>query len=291
MGCKDGFEDAIVIFEYTTGIAHRGAQLFLVVTVYFNSGGKSFLVYDGVNEKIAKTGDKTISDVLFFLYFRIRKIMTTTSIIMPLLCLIHFYTTPSLSLIPPLSSKIVTGEVESSLLKEEMGKIKEKLLSTGATSVKFALAKQGISSHPIKMKIQRKRIDLIQQLLLRRSCTFCDLKGVNLSGANLINVKLFGANLSGADISQANLSLANLSHANLTGANLSKANLSFVNLTDADLTRANLSNVELRGAILDRVNMTGANLTGVNLTGVNLSGVRLCATLMPDGYISRQGCN
>ncbi len=222
------------------------------------------------------------------------KIMTTTAILLPLSCLIHFYATPSLSLLPPLSSKIATGEVKSFLLqgeREKMGEMGDKVLSTGAILVEFTLAKQGISSHPIKMGIQGKRIDLIQQLLQRRSCTLCDLKGVNLSGANLINVKLFGANLSGADISQANLSLANLSQANLTGANLSKANLSFVNLTDADLTRANLSNVELRGAILDRVNLTGANLTGVNLTGVNLSGVRLCATLMPDGNISRQGCN
>lgn len=216
------------------------------------------------------------------------KIITTTAIIAPLLCVIHFYATPSLSLGHPFRSKIATGEVESSLLQGEIG---EKLLSMGATSVNFALAKQVIFSQPIKMQIQQKRIDLIQQLLQRRSCTLCDLNGANLSGANLINVKLFGASLIGADISQANLSLANLSQANLTGANLSKANLSFVNLTDADLTRANLSNVELRGAILDRVNLTGANLTGVNLTGVNLSGVRLCATLMPDGYISRQGCN
>ncbi len=221
----------------------------------------------------------------------ILKIMTTTYIILPLLCVIHFDNSPSLSLTPPLSRKIAIVEVKSSLKKGERENIGEKVLSTGAILVKFALAKQGISSHPIKMGIQGKRIDLIQQLLQRRSCTLCDLNGANLRGANLINVKLFGANLSGADISQANLSLANLSQANLTGANLSKANLSFVNLTDADLTRANLSDVELRGAILDRVNMTGANLTGVNLTGVNLSGVRLCATLMPDGNISRQGCN
>jgi uncharacterized protein YjbI with pentapeptide repeats len=217
--------------------------------------------------------------------------MTTTSIIPPLLCLIHFYATPSLSLLPPLSSKIAIVEVDSSIKKGERENIGEKLLSTGATSVKFALAKQGISSPQIKIPIQRKRIDLIQQLLQRRSCTLCNLQDADLSGANLINVKLFGASLIGADISQANLSLANLSQANLTGANLSKANLSFVNLTDADLTRANLSNVELRGAILDRVNMTGASLTGVNLTGVNLSGVRLCATLMPDGNISQEGCH
>ena len=219
------------------------------------------------------------------------KIMTTTAIILPLSCLFHFYATPSLSLLPPLRSKIATGELQSSLFKGERGERGEKVLLMGATSVKFALAKQGISSHPMEMPIQGKRIDLIQQLLQRRSCTLCNLNNADLKGANLINVKLFGASLIGADISQANLSLANLSQANLTGANLSKANLSFVNLTDADLTRANLSNVELRGAILDRVNLTGANLTGVNLTGINLSGVRLCATLMPDGNISGQGCN
>ncbi len=64
---KDGFEDTIAISEYVTGIGRTGAQPFPVVTVYFNSGGKSFRVDEKLNEEIAKSGAKTIGDVLAFL--------------------------------------------------------------------------------------------------------------------------------------------------------------------------------------------------------------------------------
>ena len=83
-----------------------------------------------------------------------------------------------------------------------------------------------------------------------------DLRGANLSRADLSDANLRGANLRGANLSRADLSDANLRGANLRGANLSRAdlsdaNLSRANLSDANLSRADLSDANLRGADLD----------------------------------------
>jgi hypothetical protein len=73
------------------------------------------------------------------------------------------------------------------------------------------------------------------------------------------------ANLRGADLSGANLSWANLRGADLRGAYLSWANLHRANLSGADLSGANLSWANLRGADLRGVNLSGANLIRANL--------------------------
>lgn len=52
-----------------------------------------------------------------------------------------------------------------------------------------------------------------------------NLRGADLSGANLSAANLRAADLSGANLSAANLRSANLSGANLSGANLSEANI------------------------------------------------------------------
>jgi uncharacterized protein YjbI with pentapeptide repeats len=80
-----------------------------------------------------------------------------------------------------------------------------------------------------------------------------DLRGADLSWANLREANLSGANLSWANLFNSNLSGANLSGANLSGANLSWANLfnsnlSGANLSEADLSWANLSGAKLSGA-------------------------------------------
>ncbi|EAC9742221.1 pentapeptide repeat-containing protein [Listeria monocytogenes] len=72
-----------------------------------------------------------------------------------------------------------------------------------------------------------------------------DLRGANLSYADLRRADLRGANLSYADLRRANLSGADLSGANLRGANLSYANLSYADLRRADLSGANLSYADL----------------------------------------------
>src|SRR5262245_19758791 len=65
--------------------------------------------------------------------------------------------------------------------------------------------------------------------------TEIDLRGTDLSRADLRVANLRGANLSRADLRVANLRGANLSRADLSGANLSRA----------DLTHADLSGTQL----------------------------------------------
>ena len=85
-----------------------------------------------------------------------------------------------------------------------------------------------------------------------------DLRGADLSSAQLGGVTLRGSNLSGAHLDGANLSGADLSGAYLIGANLSGADLSGANLIHTDLGDANL-----KGADLIRANMSGADPRGV----------------------------
>ncbi|MCD1885276.1 pentapeptide repeat-containing protein [Listeria monocytogenes] len=92
----------------------------------------------------------------------------------------------------------------------------------------------------------------------------------NLRGANLSYADLSCANLRGADLSG-----ANLSGANLRGADLRRADLSGANLRRADLSGANLSGANLRGANLSGANLSYANLSYANLSGANLSGANL----------------
>ena len=78
-----------------------------------------------------------------------------------------------------------------------------------------------------------------------------DLRGANLSDADLRGADLRGANLSDADLRGANLRGADLSDADLRGANLRGADLRGADLSDADLRGADLSDADLRGADLD----------------------------------------
>src|SRR6478735_9053262 len=68
----------------------------------------------------------------------------------------------------------------------------------------------------------------LAQLRETNKCARCDLRGADLSMANLP-----GASLSGADLSGGNLSGADLRGADLSGANLNMADLSGANLLGA----------------------------------------------------------
>ena len=81
---------------------------------------------------------------------------------------------------------------------------------------------------------------------------------------------LRGADLSGADLSWTDLSGANLSWTDLRGANLRGTDLSGANLSGADLSWTDLSGTDLRGA-----DLSGANLRGVNFSGACLRGAEL----------------
>jgi hypothetical protein len=107
---------------------------------------------------------------------------------------------------------------------------------------------------------------LIRQRMQRLD-PLIDLRGANLSNANLRGTDLRGSmlrevNLRGADLRDANLSRADLSSANLRGANLYGADLSdailkLTDMSDADLRRITLTNdtvlwrCTLRGARMD----------------------------------------
>ncbi|MBZ6860969.1 pentapeptide repeat-containing protein [Klebsiella michiganensis] len=104
----------------------------------------------------------------------------------------------------------------------------------------------------------------------------------NLRGADLSDANLSYANLRGANLRDANLSYANLRGANLRGADLSDANLSYANLRGANLRGANLRGANLRGADLSDANLSYANLRGANLRGANLSYANLRGADLPD---------
>jgi hypothetical protein len=100
-----------------------------------------------------------------------------------------------------------------------------------------------------------------------------------------VDPDLRGADLSGANLRFADLSDAKMSHANLSGANLREArligtDLGLANLTGADLTGANLSDADLPGA-----NLSGADLSyAKNLTQAQLDGACGDATTkLPEG--------
>lgn len=107
-----------------------------------------------------------------------------------------------------------------------------------------------------------------------------DLRGANLSEAqlmwiDLMNADLMWANLMRADLTGANLKNANLVYANLTGADLSNAELSTAQLNATILNEASMIRVDLRGANLRGAILVGANLKFADLRGADLSGANL----------------
>ena len=85
-----------------------------------------------------------------------------------------------------------------------------------------------------------------------------------LTGAGGERANLRGANLSGADLIGANLREANLRGANLSGADL----------READLIGANLRRADLRGTCLDPENEPNADVEGFERDGEYVIGYR-----------------
>ncbi len=132
-----------------------------------------------------------------------------------------------------------------------------------------------------------------------------DLKGVNLSKANLSYADLRNANLSGANLSEADLHRANLNHAdlpnavlndadlyevdlwaaNLRGADLRRANLCGARLNGADLRTAKLSGADLRSASFINTNLKNADLTGCRVYGASVWDVQTNKKTMQSGLI------
>jgi len=112
--------------------------------------------------------------------------------------------------------------------------------------------------------------DLRRANLIWANLSWADLNEANLIWANLSKANLIGANLRRADLIGANLMEADLRRANLIWADLNEANLIW-----ADLSKANLSGANLRRADLSEANLIGANLSWADLNEANLSGANL----------------
>lgn len=120
----------------------------------------------------------------------------------------------------------------------------------------------------------------VDQLIEKRECLRCDLRGADLShkrlrGVNLSGAYLIGANLETADMRDANLSGAWLNGANLQHANLTGSSLHGAHLIDADLTDANLGKVDLRNSMMARAKLAKASLHEADLSGVKMQGTNL----------------
>jgi hypothetical protein len=92
------------------------------------------------------------------------------------------------------------------------------------------------------------------------------------------SARLEGADLRGADLSKAQLARARLDTADLRGAILTGARLERANLSGADLSFADLAFADLRGAQLSRANLSHASLEGADLRGAELNRVKWDST-------------
>ena len=126
-----------------------------------------------------------------------------------------------------------------------------------------------------------------------------DLRGVNLSGADMFKAVLSKANFSDADLSGAGLIGANLARAVLTRANLAGARLTGANLNGARFERANLSETRLESsdlamAGLENANLSMARLSNASLTEAHLSNANLAGASLHECDLSKtrlQGAN
>ncbi len=112
-----------------------------------------------------------------------------------------------------------------------------------------------------------------------------DLKGADLSDADLFKANLCGANLRGANLSGRDLRGANLIAAYLGEANLSRTILIAANLTEANLRQADLSEADLSGANLRRANLSYANFRRANLSDADLGRANLTMANLGDVYL------
>ncbi len=86
-----------------------------------------------------------------------------------------------------------------------------------------------------------------------------DLKGMDLTHANLAEADLCRTDLTGVNLILANLTGANLNNSILTGATLRCANFTGAALNWADLTDTDLTKVNLRDARFHQAKLTGAH--------------------------------
>jgi uncharacterized protein YjbI with pentapeptide repeats len=81
-----------------------------------------------------------------------------------------------------------------------------------------------------------------------------------------------------------------LSDCDLTGVDLTEATLVYTDLVDADLTNADLRGADLTNADLTRADLSNANLTDAILRNAELGGVKWSNTKCPNGSVQSTPC-
>ncbi len=112
-----------------------------------------------------------------------------------------------------------------------------------------------------------------------------DMRGVDLSGANLNELSMWnrdlkGANFSGSSLEKAEMWCAQCQDANFTGANLQNCELKHSDLKGAMFRDANLTDADLTGTKLPAADFTGAILTNAKLSKAQYDGT----TIFPAGF-------
>ncbi len=120
----------------------------------------------------------------------------------------------------------------------------------------------------------------LKQLNPQQTYEGVDLRGRNLTRADLVEENLYKADLREANLKEAKLYRANLQRTKLDGANLKeaklyRANLQRAKLDGANLEGANLDRADLREADLLEANLQGADLTEADLTAADLTEAKL----------------
>jgi len=100
---------------------------------------------------------------------------------------------------------------------------------------------------------------------------FSDLRGIDLTGANMMNVDLSGSWLDGAMLRAADLSDSIAYRASFVGADLSEAKMNGIDLSESDFRGALLPHADLTGASFSLTNFERATMTNAMLPEAVLS--------------------
>ena len=123
------------------------------------------------------------------------------------------------------------------------------------------------------LKILKQGVEVWNKWREKNSEVMPDLDEADLRGEELSQADLSGTWFNDVKLSQANLSQANLGGAQLGGADLSGAKLIRADMGDNYLERANLKDADLEGANLQRAILIDTNLEGANLKGCQIYGI------------------
>ena len=114
---------------------------------------------------------------------------------------------------------------------------------------------------------------------------------LDLRGANLSEAQILDADLSKAMFHHANLSNVHFAGTDLTGALFRNADLSKAWLYEAKFTGADLSSANLSGAMLQSAEMAGMNVFNISLCGANLGQANLSKSTLQYAKIANAFLN